>query len=83
MESKIENDFVVMDNNGFIVEKSNNFNSTISGYAFDIVQKSRKILSNNITFNNIEIFFENQTIIFKDDCSSKLNMCVIVTDEKN
>ncbi len=81
--SNIANDYAVMDNNGFMIEKSKNFNTSISGYAFDIVQKARKILNNDTTYNNVEIIFENQTILLKDDCSSKLNMCMIVSEEKN
>lgn len=83
MEENIGNDYAVMDNNGFIIEKSKKFNTSISGYAFDIVQKARKILNNDSTFNNIDIIFEKQTILMKDDCSSKLNMCIIVSEEKN
>jgi len=83
MEENIGNDYAVMDNNGFMIEKSKKFNTSISGYAFDIVQKARKILNNDSTFNTIDIIFENQTILMKDDCSSKLNMCIIVSEEKN
>jgi hypothetical protein len=83
MESNIGSEYAVMDNNGFMIEKSNNFNTHISGYAFDIVQKARKILKNDNSYNNIEIIFENQTILLKDDCSSNLNMCMIVSEEKN
>lgn len=83
MDSGLRNEYAVMDNNGFIIEKSAQFNTSFSGYAFDIVQKARKILNNDITYNNIEIIFENQTILLKDDCASKLNMCMIINEDKN
>ena len=82
MESNSKENFLVMDDNGFIIEKSKNFNTSISGYAFDILQKSRKILNSDSTIHNIEIIYEKKTILLKDDTSSKLNICMLMNEDK-
>ena len=82
MESNSKENFLVMDDNGFIIEKSKNFNTSISGYAFDILQKSRKILNSDSTINNVEIIYEKKTILLKDDTSSKLNVCMLMNEDK-
>ncbi len=77
----MEKEFVIMDNNGMIVEKSNNFNQNATGYVTDIIQKSRKVLNSKDTLNSIEIFFENQTFLIKDNCSTNLNITTVLENK--
>jgi hypothetical protein len=70
-----------MDNNGMIVEKSNNFNQNVTGYVTDIIHKSRKVLNSKDTLNSIEIFFENQTFLIKDNCSTNLNITTVLENK--
>lgn len=77
----MEKEFVIMDNNGMIVEKSNNFNQNATGYVTDIIQKSRKVLNSKDTVNSIEIFFENQTFLIKDNCSTNLNITTVLENK--
>jgi hypothetical protein len=77
----MEKEFVIMDNNGMIVEKSNNFNQNTTGYVTDIIQKSRKVLNSKDTVNSIEIFFENQTFLIKDNCSTNLNITTVLENK--
>ena len=81
MDSNSKENFMVMDDNGFVIEKSKNFNTSISGYALDILQKARKILNDDSTINNIEIIYEKKTMIIKDDISSKLNVCMLINED--
>ena len=53
-----------MDDNGFIIDKKI-FNTSISGYTFDILQILRKIFNSDSKINNIEIFFEKKTNLLK------------------
>jgi len=82
MDSNSKENFMVMDDNGFVIEKSKNFNTSIYGYALDILQKARKILNDDSTINNIEIIYEKKTMIIKDDKSSKLNVCMLINEDK-
>ena len=85
MENK-EPDFVILDKNGMVVEKSANFNKNnipneVTGYMTDIIQKSRELLDNKSTINSIEIFFENQVFVIKDNCSANLNIISILDNK--
>ena len=77
MDAK-DNEQAIFDRNGMIIEQTENFNSNIAGYLSDIVQKSREILNSKDTLNSIELFYENQVIIMKDNCSTNLHMVMIV-----
>jgi hypothetical protein len=77
-----ENEYAIFDQNGMTIEKSENFNNKISGHLTDIVQKSREILNSQDTLNSIEIFFEKQVILLKDNCSTNLHMALIVENNK-
>jgi hypothetical protein len=80
MDNK-DQEYVIMDNNGMIIEKSENFNKNITGYVTDVIQKSRSILNTNDTLNSVEIFFENQVFLIKDNCSTNLNITSLVENK--
>jgi len=77
-----EEQYAIMDVSGMVIEKSKNFDSGISGYVTDIIQKSRSVLNSKESINSIEIFFENNILMIKDDSSTNLNICSIVSEEK-
>ena len=77
MDAK-DNEQAIFDKNVMTIEQTENFNPKISGYLTDIVQKSREILNSQDTLNSIELFYENQVIILKDNCSTNLHMAMIV-----
>ena len=78
---KGDQDYVIMDNNGMIVERSNNFNQNVTGYVTDIIQKARNVLNKKDTLNSVEIFFENQTFLIKDNCSTNLNITTVLENK--
>jgi hypothetical protein len=78
---KGDHEYVIMDNNGMIVEKSNNFNQNVTGYVTDIIQKARNVLNTKDTLNSVEIFFENQTFLIKDNCSTNLNITTVLENK--
>jgi hypothetical protein len=82
MDDIQEHDFAIHDNNGIPIEMSKHFNTGISGYAFDIIQKSRSILDSKDKINSIEIFYENAVVLIKDNVSTKLNMTMIIDKTK-
>jgi len=77
------NNYVCMNSNGLIIEKSNLFNKNNCGFITDIVQKTRNILPNNDFINNIEIFFDKTLVVIQDNNSNDLNITMIVDNEKN
>lgn len=81
MEAK-ENEHAIYDRNGMIMQKTENFNIKIGGYLTDIVQKSREILNSQDTLNSIELFYENEVILVKDNCSTNLHVVMIVENNK-
>lgn len=76
-----EQEYVIMDKSGMVVEKSNNFNTGISGYLTDIIQKSRSVLKSEDTINSVEIFYDNSLLLIKDNCSANLSMTYLVKDK--
>ena len=78
---KGDQEYVIMDNNGMIVERSNNFNQNVTGYVTDIIQKARNVLNTKDTLNSVEIFFENQTFLIKDNCSTNLNITTVLENK--
>ena len=78
---KGDQEYVIMDNNGMIVERSNNFNQNVTGYVTDIIQKARNVLNKKDTLNSVEIFFENQTFLIKDNCSTNLNITTVLENK--
>ena len=79
---KSDQEYVIMDKNGMIIEKTNNFNTNITGYVTDIIQKTRGLLDTKDTLNSIEIFFENKMFLIKDNCSTNLNITTLVENKK-
>jgi hypothetical protein len=77
------NDYCIMDNNGMILEKSEKFNTQISGYLLDIKQKATSILGSNAdAVNSVEIFFENSVVLIKDNSGTNINMTMIVDNKE-
>lgn len=81
MENEIIQPYCIMNSNGYVIEKSDDFSNNINGQLSDIIQKSRKILGED-QLNNIEILFENKTILIKDKLSNDLNISMIINNEK-
>ncbi len=83
-ESKIaeNSNFVCMNSNGMVIDKSNDFNVKNCGYITDIVQKTRSILTKNDFINSIEIFFDKSVVVIQDNNSTDLNMTVVVENDK-
>jgi hypothetical protein len=73
--------YCIMNTHGFVIEKSDSFNTSINGQINDIVQKSRKIL-NTDSIKSIEIFFDQKTVMIKDNSATDLNITTIVNSEK-
>ncbi len=71
----------VMDSNGMIIEKSDSFQTNISGYILDISQKARDVLESKDGVNSIELFFDNKVILIKDNCVTGINMSMIVENK--
>ena len=80
MEKKLQ-DYLIMDNQGMVIEKTERMNQNISGYLSDIINRTRSVLKNSDSVNSIEIFYENQTFITKDNCSNNLNITTIVQNK--
>ncbi len=82
MDKKLQ-DYLIMDNQGMIVENSENsyINPNSTGYISDIINKTRTVLKGSDSVNSIEIFFENQTIMIKDNCSNNLNITTVLPNK--
>jgi hypothetical protein len=76
------NEYLIMNENGMIVEKSTNFNQGTAGYITDIIHKTRSLLNAKDSINSIEIFFENQVFLVKDNCSTNLNITTVLENSK-
>ena len=81
MDNDLNQPYCIMSSNGFVIEKSDNFNNSINGQISDIVQKSKKILAKD-NIDTIQIFFENKSILIKDNISNDLNISMIINNEK-
>ena len=81
-KDKDNNNFVCMNSNGMIIDKSNDFVKQNCGYISDIVQKARNILPKNDFVNNIEIFFDKTLMVIQDNNSIDLNMTIVVEKDK-
>lgn len=81
MDYDLNQPYCIMNSNGYVIERSDNFINSINGQLSDIVQKSKKILPND-NINTVEIFFENKTILIKDSLANDLNISMIVNNEK-
>lgn len=79
---KENSQYVIMDKSGMIIENSEEFNNNLCGYVTDIIQKNRNIMGTNTTTNSVEIFFENQLFLIKDNVNNNLNMSMIIDHKK-
>lgn len=82
MENTDNYEYAIHDKNGMPIEISKNFDSKISGYAFDIIHKSKAILEPTNSINSIEIFYENAVVLMKDNCLTNLNITMIIDKNK-
>lgn len=73
--------YCISDKNGFVIEKSESFNTSDNGYATDIAHNVRRIVNSNSTVNTIDIFFENSTVVIKDNSSTNLHMTMIIENK--
>ncbi len=80
MEKKLQ-EYLIMDNKGMVIEKTDNINQGISGFLSDIINKTRSVLKSSDSVNSIEIFYENQTLMTKDNCSNNLNITTLVSNK--
>jgi hypothetical protein len=82
MDKKLQ-DYLIMDNQGMVVEKTDNLlvNQNCTGYISDIINKTRSVLKGSDSVNSIEIFYENQTIMIKDNCSNNLNITTLLANK--
>ncbi len=80
MDKKL-GEYLVMDDKGMIIEKTDNLNPNISAYITDIINKTRSVLKDRDSVNSIEIFFENQTVMVKDNSSNNLNITTVVQNK--
>lgn len=74
------NNYCISDKNGFVIEQTKDFKIS-SGYITDIVNNAKKIMNPNSNVNSIDIFFEDYTILIKDNSSTNLNMTMIVENK--
>ena len=81
MDNMYKHKQCILDNKGMIIESSEDFPKSISGYLVDITNKARNILSVKDKINSIEIFLDNSTILIKDNCSTNINMTMIIDNK--
>ena len=74
-------EYVIMDNKGMIVEKTDNISLHTTGYISDLINKTRSVLKGSDSVNSIEIFYENQTFMIKDNCSNNLNITTVLQNK--
>jgi hypothetical protein len=80
-----EQEYIIMDDFGMVIEKSMNFNRALPGYLTDIIKKSRGILNadeKDGKINSIEVFFDNSIILIKDDIPNNLNISTLIKQSK-
>ncbi len=82
MDNMTKHKQCVLDNNGMIIESSDDIPKSIAGYLVDITKKARNILSVKDKINSIEIFLDNSTILIKDNCSTNINMTMIIDNKE-
>jgi hypothetical protein len=72
-------EYCLMDNNAMPLEKSNSFDLNITGNILDITQRAKNILTPSTGPNSIEIFYESQVVLIKDN--HNLNMTLIADNK--
>jgi hypothetical protein len=81
MDNK-NSEYCIMDNNGMVLEKSDVFDTKISGHVLDLTHRASSLLDSTNNVNSIEIVFDNSVILIKDKVAENINMTMIV-DNKN
>jgi hypothetical protein len=74
-------DYVLTDNNGFIIEKSEKFNEKIVPFLNNIIHKGKAILEEDGNNFAIDLFFDNATCVLKSNTSTNLNISMIVNNK--
>ena len=73
---KDNNDYLVLDEKGLVVEQSAVFGDNVIGDINDIINKGKKIFDDKeITF---DIQYENSNLIIMNNSNNKLSVCSLV-----
>ena len=73
---KDNNNYLVLDEKGLVVEKNDIFGDNVVGDINDIINKGKKIFDDKeITF---DIQYENSNLIIMNNSNNKLSVCSLV-----
>ncbi len=72
-EEKDNNNYLIIDNKGMVIEQSEAFNDNIIGDICDIIHKGKKISEGNETV--ISIQFEKSNLVLVNNPDKKISVC--------
>ena len=72
-EEKDNNNYLIFDNKGMVIEQSEAFNDNIIGDICDIIHKGKKLSEGNETV--ISIQFEKSNLVLVNNPDKKISVC--------
>ena len=72
-DEKDNNNFLILDDKGMVVEQSKAFSDNIIGDICDIIQKSKKYSEGNEMVVSIQ--FEKSNLVLVNDPNKKISVC--------
>ena len=74
-DEKDNNNYLILDDKGMVVEQSKAFNDNIIGDICDIIQRSKKYSEGNEMVVSIQ--FEKTNLVLVNDPNKKISVCTL------
>ena len=76
MENEKDNNYLLLDDKGMVIEQGESFNDNLLGDICDIIHKSKKLSNDNELLVSIQL--ENKNLVIVNDTNKKISACSII-----